>query len=198
MREEPHAIPDISEPELPPQGPVLRVLLAVDLGLLKVEKILLALLVLFMVVAVVFQIVTRLLNLNNPGAMEASVFAMYGVALLAGSVATHYRRHITVDILSRVISGPVRTFLSMFINTLGFVLMLYLLRAAIYYVRVNIGDEASTALKIPLWWLKALLPVAFGVMSFRFLLNAAEDAKRIRTKMWLSQDVHQHGADIRM
>lgn len=198
MREEPHAIPDISEPELPPQGPVLRALRAVDLGLLKVEKVLLFLLVAFIVIAVIVQIVLRMVNVSFPGAMEASVFSMYAVALLAGSVATHYRRHITVDILSRVMNGPVRTYVSMLVNALGCVLMLYLMRAAVYYVRVNIGDEASTALKIPLWWLKALLPVAFAIMSFRFLLNGLEDAKRIRTRIWLPQDPHQHGADIRM
>jgi TRAP-type C4-dicarboxylate transport system permease small subunit len=200
MNEQVHAVPDLSEPPGLPEGIPLRVLKTIDRGILKVEKVLLFLLVVFIVVAVTAQIVTRFANITFAGGMEAGVFAMFLIALLSGSVATHYRRHITVDIAARIINSPTRTVLSLIINAIGFVLMLYLVRVSVFYVNVNRlgGEYNSPALDIPYWWLQAALPVVFTIMAFRFFLNGVEDAKRVRTRQWLPQDVHAHGADIRM
>lgn len=193
-------VPEISEPAGPPEGLPLRILKTIDRGILKVEKVLLVLLAAFMVLAVTAQIVTRLANITFAGGMEASVFAMFVIALLSGSVATHYRRHITVDILARVINPPTRTVLSLVINAIGSVLMLYLVRVSIFYVNVNRlgGEYNSPALRIPYWWLQTALPIIFAIMTFRFFLNGVEDAKRIRTRQWLPQDAHAQGAEIRV
>ncbi len=194
----PHAVPEIAEPSQPPSGPILRVLHALDRLVLRVEQGLILLVVVVMLGSVVIQVVGRLLNQSITGAMETSVFGMLALALLSASVTTHYRRHISIDILSRAIPPPARTVLMTGINLIGAVLLLYLARVAWFFMAVNreFGD-VSPALKVPYWWLQSLLPFAFAVIACRFFLHFLEDGKRVLTRNWLPRDLHGH-ADIRM
>ncbi len=200
MNEQPHAIPDIHEPPLPPTGPFLKVLAGLDSALVAVEKVLLVVLTFFMFGAVALQVIGRLANWSFPGAMEASVFAMLAVSLLAGSITMHYRRHISIDILSRLMPGSVRTMVAVFINLVGFTIMVFLTKAAWFFVYVNRtgGEYNSSALKIPFWMVQMLIPIAFGMLAFRFFVFFFEDLKRVITRQWLPQDTHHHGVDIRM
>jgi TRAP-type C4-dicarboxylate transport system permease small subunit len=200
VNEQPHAVPEISEVPLPPTGPFLKILSALDNGLASVEKVLLVLLTYFMLGAVGIQVVGRLAGFSFPGAMEASVFAMLALSLIAGGVTMHYRRHISIDILSRLMPGSVRTVIAVLIDVVGFLLMALITKAAWFYVYINRtgGEYNSSALKIPFWWVQMLIPVAFGILAFRFFVFFFEDLKRILTRQWLPQDSHHHGVDIRM
>jgi TRAP-type C4-dicarboxylate transport system permease small subunit len=183
----------------PPAGVILKGLRLIDGGIAKAEKALLVVLIAFILLAVISQIVGRQFGLTHPGFMEASVFAMLAVALFSGSIATHHRRHISIDVVSRMLPASLFTVLSTAINLLGCVVMLYLTRAALFYVEINriSGDYASPALKLQYWWIQTLLPLAFAIMAFRFFLLFLEDANRVRTRAWLSP-VHVYDTEHRM
>ena len=186
-------------PEGRKNGWFLGGLRAVDGAIVAVEKVLLVLLVAFILIAIIFQIVGRQVGWSHPGVMEAAVFAMLAVALFSGSIATHYRRHISIDVISRLLPASVFTVLSTCINLLGFAVMLYLTRAALFYVEMNrlMGSYSSPALKLPYWWVQTLLPIAFAIIAFRFLVNFLEDADRVRTGDWLSP-VQTYDAEHRL
>ncbi len=192
------AVKEPHEPEHPPSGPVLRVLRAVDKVLLRIEEGLIIAMTVFMVSMVMLQVIGRLAGWTIPWAMEASVFAMLGMSLVAGSITTHYRRHIAIDVLSRIMPAPVRTFAAVVIDAVAIVLLVYLVRVSVFFVSVNREWAVeSTAMKIPFWYIQALIPVALAIIAFRFFISLLEDLKRIRTRQWLSADAHHHGVDMR-
>lgn len=200
MSEGPHAVPELTEPPLPPGRFGIKLLAAIDNGIAAVEKVLVVALVAFMLGAVALQVLSRMFGFSMPGAMEASVFAMLAVAVFAGSLTTHYRRHISVDIISRLLPASVRTVVAVLIDAVGAVLLMYLARAGWFFVMINRETEGynSAALKIPFWWVQLLIPVAFALISLRFWIYFFEDIKRVVTRTWLPMDTHHHGVDIRM
>jgi TRAP-type C4-dicarboxylate transport system permease small subunit len=193
-----HAVPELEEPDRLPRGPALNFLRGIDKAIVKVEKVLLVLSIVLILAAILTQIAAGIFRWSITGGMEISVFAMLALSLLAGSITTHYRRHITIDVLYRLLPAKGRTIITTVTDLFGFILMAYLCRVAVFYVAMNrsFGDYNSPALKIPYWWVQALIPFALGVIAFRFLLHFLEDIKRIQTGNWLPES-NSH-ADLRM
>lgn len=202
MIEQPHAVPDIVEPPPPPTGPLLGVLRTIDGWLVSVEKIILVALVGLILGLIFLQVIARLFirfhSIDVAWTQPAAVLAMIGLSLFAASVTTHYRRHITIDIVSRALSPSTRTVLATVMDLFGSVVMLYLTRVAHFYVAVNKNDEVPPGLSMPFWYFRWLIPIAFGLMTFRFFVNFLENVKRIVTRTWLPLDRHHHGVDLRM
>lgn len=102
------------------------------------------------------------------------------VGLLGAMAASRDRRHITVDVLSRVLTGRAKAAAEVITNLFacgvtGILAWQTARFVAFDYEGGTIGIRQFPLIgDVPTWWLELVIPVAFAIMSLRFLLVAGE------------------------
>lgn len=130
-----------------------------------------------MLVTMMVAIVGRFIGVDAPWVTPA-VLALMIVATFAGAaLATATRRHITMDLLTKAVGPKGRAAISAFVSVLGASVSAWLCIAGSIWVRGNMefGDPISLALKLPDWWLQAVVPAGFGLFALHFAINCLLD-----------------------
>lgn len=102
------------------------------------------------------------------------------VGLLGAMAASRERKHITVDVLSRVLKGRARAAADVLTNLFaGAVTGILAWQTARFVAFDYVGGtiairQAPLVGDIPTWWLELIIPVAFAIMSLRFALVCGE------------------------
>ena len=137
-----------------------------------------------MLVGMVAAIVTRPLHIDVPW-VTPFVLSLMIIATFAGAaLATATRRHISMDLLSKVLEVRGRAVVSLITSTLGAVVSGVLAVAGAQWVMANVesGEPISLALKWPEWWLQTAAPLGFFLCAMHFAINALFDARALATK----------------
>ncbi len=152
-----------------------RLLRTIEQTLFRLESILIALILLFMVVFAFLQVVLR--NFWGKGFLWGDIFLRHlvlWVGFLGASVATRDNRHINIDITTRALppfwQRIVHTTTSLIAAAVSFVLM----KAAITFVALERESETILFGNIPTWWLQIIIPIGFGLIGFRFVIRALQ------------------------
>jgi len=104
------------------------------------------------------------------------------VGLLGAMAASHDGKHITVDVLSRVLSDRAKTAADVITNLFAAVVTGILAWQTARFVAFDYEGgtiairQAPLVGDIPTWWLELIIPFAFAVMSLRFVLVMGERA----------------------
>jgi len=93
------------------------------------------------------------------------------VALVGAMVATRDHNHITVDAISRFLSGRPRDLVGFVCDTFAAVVCSLLAYATfeVFYVEFQDPKLGSIMAGLPVWASLLTLPLAFGVMTLRFV-----------------------------
>jgi TRAP-type C4-dicarboxylate transport system permease small subunit len=104
------------------------------------------------------------------------------LGLVGAGLATRRRRHITIEILDRILAEGPRRVVAVVTSLVATSLLVFLLLVSLEYV----GDARAsgevfvtihaTETQILAWWVKAILPVGLALMAWRFVLIALEAA----------------------
>ncbi|MGD2064297.1 MAG: TRAP transporter small permease [Nitrospirota bacterium] len=149
-----------------------------DAALARVEGWAVAALVTAMVVVAVAQIVLRnALSSSIPAADTLLRHAVLWVGFLGAALAAHEDRHIRIDIGARMLPGHVRRRVEAFFHVASAGVCLLLARAAWTFMMLDREGEATVALGIPTWILQTILPAAFCLLAFHFLVKAVGGAR---------------------
>jgi TRAP-type C4-dicarboxylate transport system permease small subunit len=92
------------------------------------------------------------------------------VGLFGAAVATKQGKHITIDILSHMLPEQYQSWLQALLNLFATGVCCTLTYAAIIFVRDEATYGGRVLLGIPSWGLNLIFPLAFGIISFRFLI----------------------------
>lgn len=160
-----------------------RALLAVNGVFARLEQAVLLIATATMLLSVMAAILTRQFGVDVPWVTPA-VLALMIVSTFAGAaLATSQRRHISMDLLTKVVSLRGRAMLSILTCTLGACISTFLAIAGCMWVKTNMefGDPISLALKIPDWYLQAVVPIGFGLCTLHFVLNLLLDVRGLVT-----------------
>jgi len=138
----------------------------------RIEDYLLVLLLVAMVLLAFLQILLR--NVFGTGFIwiESLVRQMLlWVALVGAMVATREHRHITLDAISRFVSGRVRTFVAFLCDTFASVVCALMAYASFQVFFMEFQDPKLSQIMsgLPAWASLLTLPLAFGVMTLRFV-----------------------------
>ncbi|MDW7710067.1 MAG: TRAP transporter small permease [Deferrisomatales bacterium] len=91
------------------------------------------------------------------------------VGLFGALVASREDRHISIDVLSRLLPGPLRagarSATSLFTAAVSAVIAYHAAR----FVVSDYGTGATAFARIPVWVVESILPFAFGIISLRYL-----------------------------
>ena len=102
------------------------------------------------------------------------------VGMIGAVVASRERKHISIDILTRYVSDKTRQYVEVLINV--FVVFICSLLAT-HSMRMLLVDYESKTVAfsgVPTWLLESVLPVAFTIISLRYLMYSWQGMRAIR------------------
>ncbi len=147
----------------------------VDRIWLAVEKTILVLALFVMTFAVMVVAIDRWFGFVNLGwfwATKLALFLMIWVGFIGASVATKERKHLAIDVASKVLSRKgvrVAAFFSQGISA-GFCFYMAKLSYMFTAESFEFGDKEGV-FPVPLWIVQLILPVTLGMMGARFVEN---------------------------
>lgn len=147
----------------------------------RIEDALLVFLLSSMIVLAGLQIILR--NIFSTGITETDsllkVLVLW-VGMIGAVVASRERKHISIDILTRYVSDKTRQYVEVFIDL--FVVFICSLLAT-HSMRMLLVDYESKTVAfsgVPTWLLESVLPVAFTIISLRYLMYSWQGMRAIR------------------
>ena len=146
----------------------------------RLEEIFLCLLLTTMIGLACLQILFR--SVFNSGFMWADPLLRYLVlwaGLFGAAAATKHGKHITIDVASYLLPEKILPWLRVVLNLFATVVCGFLTYAAILFVSEEASFGGRTLLSIPSWLLNMVFPLAFGLISSRFLIRAICGAANI-------------------
>ena len=90
--------------------------------------------------------------------------------LFGAAVATKQGKHITIDIISHMLPEQYQSWLQALLNLFATGVCSMLTYAAVIFVQDEAAYGGRALLDIPSWGLNLVFPLAFGIISFRFLI----------------------------
>ena len=140
------------------------------------ETLLLAVFTTALVLLSAAQILLR--NFGQPGIPWGNDVAGMGLlwlTLIGGLAATGAARHINIDLLSHLLPRRALDALRVLLNLFAVAVCVILTWQSLRYLEVlrSFDAEQTLLLGLPKWRWQTILPVAFGLMAFRFLAQAA-------------------------
>ncbi len=141
--------------------------------LLLLEDALLALLLTAMILLAAAQIVLR--NFFDSGISWGDPtlrLLVLWIALLGAMAATRDNNHISIDILSHFLSPQNRARLQRLTNLFAAIVCMVITWHAARLVMMEKSDGSIIFASVPTWVGELIIPLGFGVMALRFLLNS--------------------------
>lgn len=143
-----------------------------DNAVASVEKVIITSALTVMVTVVFAQVVLRyVFSIGLPWAEELARYLMIWSGFFGASLATHARRHLKIDFLSRAIrSDPLRSFIQRCALAISGLFCAFFCGLGVILVHHSYGmGRHSPAMEIPIWWVQLSIPLAAGLMAARFL-----------------------------
>ena len=138
----------------------------------RLETVLITILLTLMILMAFSQIVLRNFFATGIDWGDALVrYLVVWVAFIGAAVATREGKHITIDLLSRWLTGARSVAiqaLSCFFST---VICGLLTVAAARFIWFEAQMGSSTFLNLPVWVPELIMPATFGLMTLRFLMG---------------------------
>ncbi len=153
-----------------------RVLLAVDRGLARAETAALVAVVALLLAIAFVQVVLKLFGSGVQWLEMLGRWLVLWVGFLGGAVASHQGRHITIDVVSRLVRGTARRVLGVVIAVAAALMAVILFRVSVTYLaqKATDGSVAFSVVgtDIPEWWMALVVPVGLGLMVWHFAVQA--------------------------
>lgn len=138
----------------------------------RIEQILLVTSLGLMIFVAFLQILLR--NLLATGLSWGDVFLrnlVLWIGFIGAAIATKEGRHINIDVASRWLPSTGKNYVSIITHLFSFLICGLLTFAALKFIKNEAQIGNVTLFNIPAWIPELILPVTFGLMSFRFGLR---------------------------
>jgi TRAP-type C4-dicarboxylate transport system permease small subunit len=150
-----------------------------------VEQVLVATLLSAMIAVAFLQIVLRNFFATGIDWGDALVrYLVVWVGFMGAAVATREGKHITIDVVSRWITGRGNRYIQIISHFFSAIICGLLTLAAVKFIRFEAQMGSSALLGLPVWVPELIIPATFGVMTLRyalrFLVATAENFKHER------------------
>lgn len=106
------------------------------------------------------------------------------IGFLGASLATREGRHINIDVLTRLVSPPVKRITQAIVNLTASIVCFFLLRASIQFLRFEMEGQSELFNGIPSWVAELIIAIGFGLMMLRFFIQSLNS-------IFTSTPVHQ-------
>ena len=162
---------------------MLTALHAIDRVIAAIEKVVVVLMVVVLVGLPLVQIILRATGQGGlPWGHEVVRVLVMWLAFFGASLATRERRHITIDLLDRVITPGTKAVFNLVTQGVAMIVLAYLARTGWTFVNLQkeMGDK-SAVLGIPEWIACVVIPLSLAIMTWRLAVGIAEDLRGLRS-----------------
>ncbi len=154
---------------------ILRMLMALDRLLIKIETFLLGLSLSIMLIFSVLQVFLR--NFFDSGIEWGDIVTRHSVLFVlffGASITTRQKGHLCMDFAEKILPKKSKPFLEALITTFAMVITAFLFVSAYKFTRDEklMGDILF--LNIPSWVIISIMPVGFGLIFFHFFMQMIE------------------------
>jgi C4-dicarboxylate transporter DctQ subunit len=146
----------------------------------RLEQALLVILLSLMILIAFLQIVLR--NLFSTGLAWGDPLVrnlVLWVGFIGAAIATKEGKHITIDVALRWRPSLAKTFIELITHLFSFLICGLLTLGALKFIKNEIQMGSMAFLEIPSWIPEIILPVTFGLMTFRFGLRFLKRLSKI-------------------
>ncbi|MCF6245840.1 MAG: TRAP transporter small permease [Desulfobacula sp.] len=137
----------------------------------KLEDGILVTLLLVMIIMAVLQIVLR--NLLDSGILWGDglvkVLVLW-IGLVGAMIASRNNNHISIDIISRYLPGPIKKLSDLIIAIFTTVICGIMAYFSFTFVLLERAGGMTAFAKVPAWLCESIIPIAFGIICFRYLI----------------------------
>lgn len=152
----------------------------IDRFLASIEKLCLCASLTLMLVVASLQVILR--NGFHSGIEWADVLVRHLVLFLlffGASLATRDRRHIQMDISSKLVPAKLKPALDLVINLFCIFITILLFKASYTFTADEKASGDILFLNIPNWIFVLVMPVGFALISLRFALNGFHNVRAL-------------------
>jgi C4-dicarboxylate transporter DctQ subunit len=101
------------------------------------------------------------------------------IGFIGATLATREGKHINIDVVSRWLPSLGKNIVILITHLFSFFVCCGLTYAALKFIKNEVQMENMTFLNIPAWIPEMILPMTFGLMTFRFGLRSFKDLSEI-------------------
>jgi TRAP-type C4-dicarboxylate transport system permease small subunit len=148
----------------------------VDHAIDRVEQMLIATFLGVMILIAFLQILLR--NLFSTGLSWGDPLLrnlVLWIGFIGATLATREGKHIHIDLISRWLPSLGKNGVTLFAHLFSFFVSGLLTYAALKFIKNELQMGTLTFLNIPVWVPELILPVTFGLMTFRFGLRSLKN-----------------------
>jgi TRAP-type C4-dicarboxylate transport system permease small subunit len=145
----------------------------VDEAMARVEQTLVVTFLSFMILTAFLQIVLR--NFFSTGLNWADSLLrnlVLWIGFIGATLATKEGKHINIDVVSRWLPSLGKNVVTLITHLFSSFICCGLTYAALKFIKNEVQMEKMTFLNIPAWIPEMILPITFGLMTFRFGLRS--------------------------
>ena len=125
-----------------------------------------------MILLAVGQIVLReMFSTGFVWADELLKLMVLWLAMVGSIAACRDNRHIRIDVLSHLLPKPVVKVTQMIVDIFAAIVCAVIARQAYRYLQLEIEFEDNVLIDTPAWMAHAIMPLAFALISYRFIVN---------------------------
>ena len=93
------------------------------------------------------------------------------LCFLGAALATCERRHISIDVLSRILSEKITRWSNLIVDCLALIVVGILAHYGFIFLQDEQLSEAVLIGSVPLWWAKAIIPYGFVLIGIHLVLQ---------------------------
>jgi len=145
--------------------------------LAKVEEFLLIVILIGLMGLGFLQVILR--NFFESGFLWADVFLRHlvlWIGLIGASLATKQNKHLNMDALTRLFSPKTVAIISVFLNIVAAIISGVFVVAGYFFVKdeFEMGGDKMILLNVPIWVAQLIIPIAFTIITLRFLFKSLD------------------------
>lgn len=127
------------------------------------------------IVIVFLQVIARyVFNNSLPWSEELARILFTQMIFLAAPLAVTEKRHVSVDIVTQLLSQKMKRYLSVAINAVSFIFFCFLAVSGYQFAFANM-QQTTAALKLPVYMLYAVIPVSAVLMEINCIRAGIDD-----------------------
>lgn len=129
-----------------------------------------------MIGVAVFQIINRQLlggSFTLAWADEFVKIVVLWLAMVGSIAAARDNKHIRIDLITHILSGRIVTAIKLVVDTFAAIVCAVIGWHAFRLIREEISWGDTIFTDVPLWIMHAIVPFAFALISYRFVVRVA-------------------------
>jgi len=116
------------------------------------------------------------INLNIAG--EIARQGVIWLTFTGGILTTLARKHIAIDLMSRVFHGKIQKIIFVIVNIVAAIICSVMVFYSVNFLKFEIEFASKIADKIPAWTFQIIIPIGFIFMAIAFLLNTFDEVEK--------------------